>query len=138
MSDINQFAISEEGVQKLLLKSNPQKIKGPDMIPAQLLKECSDALAPILTINFNKFLLSETVPDYCKIANVSAVFKKGHCYNPATYQTDLPLLQNVGEYHRKQYPEACRQAQYTMPGEAVSGSTMAYRQTWLSWTFLGY
>ena len=96
------------------------------MIPAQLLKECSDALNSILTINFNKFLLSETVPDDCKTANVSAVLKKGHYYDPATYQTDLPLFQNVEEYHHKQYLEACGQAQYTMPGEAVIHSFLHF------------
>ena len=36
---MNQFTVSEEGVRKLLQKSNPWKASGPDMIPARLLKE---------------------------------------------------------------------------------------------------
>ena len=34
--------VSEEGVRKPLLKSNPRKTSGPDMISARFLKECSE------------------------------------------------------------------------------------------------
>ena len=44
---MNQLTVIEEGVRKLLQKSNPRKAPGTD-IPALLLKECTEDLAPIL------------------------------------------------------------------------------------------
>ena len=83
---MKDFTVSEEGVRKLLQKSNPRKASGPDMIPARLLKECVEDLAPILVIIFNKSLQTGTVPDDWKTDNVSAVFKKGQRYDPANYR----------------------------------------------------
>ena len=40
--------ISREGVLKLLKKINPNKASGPDMIPARILKDLAEELAPIL------------------------------------------------------------------------------------------
>ena len=88
-SKVNRYKIStvsEEGVSKLLQETNPRKASGPDMIPARLLKECADKLAPILVVIFNKSLQTGTVPDDWKNANVSAVFKKGQRYDPANYR----------------------------------------------------
>ena len=56
------------------------------MIPARLLKECAEELAPILAIIYNKSIQTGIVPDDWKKANVSAVFKKGQQYDPANYR----------------------------------------------------
>ena len=53
---MEDLLVSEEGLEKLLHRSNPHKASGPDMIPARLLKECCNELAPILATIFNKFL----------------------------------------------------------------------------------
>ena len=84
--DMNNIYVSEDGVRKLLQKSNPRKATGPDMIPARLLKECAEELAPILAIIYNKSIQTGKVPDDWKKANVSAVFKKGQRYDPANYR----------------------------------------------------
>ena len=84
--DMEQITVTDEGVRKLLQKSNPRKASGPDMIPARLLKECSEELSPILTLIFNKSLQTGTVPNDWKSANVSAIFKKGQRYDPANYR----------------------------------------------------
>ena len=84
--DMNNIHVSEEGVRKLLQKSNPRKATGPDMIPVRLLKECSEELAPILAIIYNKSLQTGIVPDDWKKTNVSAAFKKGKRYDPANYR----------------------------------------------------
>ena len=84
--DMNNIYVSEDGVRKLLQKSNPRKATGPDMIPARLLKECAEELAPILAIIYNKSIQSGKVPDDWKKAHVSAVFKKGQRYDPANYR----------------------------------------------------
>ena len=83
---MNNIYVSEDGVRKLLQKSNPRKATGPDMIPARLLKECAEELAPILAIIYSKSLQTGKVPDDWKKANVSAVFKKGQLYDPANYR----------------------------------------------------
>ena len=55
------------------------------MIPTRNLKECSEELAPILTIIFNRTLQTGNVPEDWKSADISAVFKKGQRYDPANY-----------------------------------------------------
>ena len=84
--DIEDIHVSEDGVSKLLQKRNPRKATGPDMIPARMLKECSEDLAPILAIVINKSIQTGQVPDDLKKANVSAIFKKGQRYDPANYR----------------------------------------------------
>ena len=41
--------IGRDGVLKLLKKINPNKASGPDMIPARILKDLAEELAPFLT-----------------------------------------------------------------------------------------
>ena len=82
---MEHITVTEEGVRKLLQKSNPSKASGHDMVPARSLKECSKELSLILTCIFNKSLQTGIVPDDWKTANVSAIFKKGQRYDPANY-----------------------------------------------------
>ena len=56
-------------------------------IPARILRECSEELAPILTIVLNRTLQTGRVPEDLKQANVSAVFKKGQRYDLANYRS---------------------------------------------------
>ena len=80
---MQQITVTDDGVRKLLQKSNPSKASGPDMVPARFLKEYSEELSQILTIIFNISLQTRTVQDKWKKANVSAVFKRGQRYDPA-------------------------------------------------------
>ena len=50
---------------------------GPDNIPARILIECANELAPSLSIIFNLSLLTGMVPDDWKLSNVIPVFKSG-------------------------------------------------------------
>lgn len=77
---------SNEGVEKLLGSSNPYKASGPDMIPARLLKECSNELALIFATIFSKSPQTGICPADWKQANVSAVFKKGQRVDHANYR----------------------------------------------------
>ncbi|VDI35628.1 Hypothetical predicted protein [Mytilus galloprovincialis] len=52
------ITVTTEGVKKLLIKCNPSKACGPDKIPARILRECADDLAPFLCIAFNASLRS--------------------------------------------------------------------------------
>ena len=70
------ITLETDEVQKVLEELNPNKAIGPDNIPARILKECAEVLAPNLTRIFNKSLHDGKVPDSWKIANVCPVFKK--------------------------------------------------------------
>jgi hypothetical protein len=57
-----EITVSIEGVQKLLQKLNPQKACGPDQIPARILRDLVDVIAPPLTLIFQKSLDEGNIP----------------------------------------------------------------------------
>ena len=69
--------IHVNGVVKLLRGLKAHKATGPDAIPARLLKEAADQLAPILTSIYRASLQQATVPEEWKKANIVPIFKKG-------------------------------------------------------------
>ena len=81
--------IGRDGVLKLLKKINPNKASGPDMIPARILKDLAEELAPFLAEIFQRSLADGEVPMDWRSANVTAIFKKGDRIKPAI--TDLSL-----------------------------------------------
>ena len=83
MPDID---ISREGVLKLLKKINPNKASGPDMIPARILKDLAEELAPILTEIFRRTLADGEVPLDWRSANVTAIFKNGDRFKASNYR----------------------------------------------------
>ena len=83
---IPDIDISREGVLKLLKKINPNKASGPDMIPARILKDLAEELAPILTEIFQRTLADGEVPVDWRSANVTAIFKKGDRFNASNYR----------------------------------------------------
>ena len=84
MPEIN---ITVEGVSKLLRNLNPRKASGPDQVPARLLKELADEIAPLLTIIFEKFLAYGETPHIWLSANVTAIFKKGDRFKASNYRS---------------------------------------------------
>ena len=58
---MEEITVTEHGVGKLLLKSNPRKACGPDMISARILKDLAVELAPLLTAIYQKFFDCEEV-----------------------------------------------------------------------------
>ena len=69
--------IHVNGVAKRLRGIKAHKATGPDAIPARLLKEATDQLAPILTSIYRASLQQATVPEEWKKANVVPIFKEG-------------------------------------------------------------
>ena len=59
---MEDIVVTNDGIEKLLHKTNPRKASGPDSVPGQILKECAVELAPILTLIFNTSLQQGTVP----------------------------------------------------------------------------
>ena len=86
LPSIPDIIVNAEGVLSLLLKLNPYKAGGPDKIPARVLHECANSIAPFLTKIFQKSLDSGVVPDDWKKANVTAIFKKGDRCDASNYR----------------------------------------------------
>ena len=82
MGDIR---VEEQGVVKLLLKLNPAKGCGPDLLPARILKELAHDIASYLTIISQKVLDTGRVPKDWRNANVTTKFKKDEKYQPSNY-----------------------------------------------------
>ena len=80
------ISVQTDGVLKLLRKVNPNKACGPDMIPARVLKQHADAIAPLLSLFFQKTLREGTVPEDWRHANISAIFKKGERFKASNYR----------------------------------------------------
>ena len=78
--------ISQEGVLKLLKMTNPQKASRPDMIPAHILMDLSDVIAPILTIIFQRTLTLKEVSEDWKSANVIPIIKNGDRFKASNYR----------------------------------------------------
>ena len=75
------------GVKKLLLKLDPKKAVGPDLVPTQILRDYAKEIAPILQVIFQQPLDTGKVPDQWKTANVSGIFKKGDKHAAANYRS---------------------------------------------------
>ncbi|KAJ8956142.1 hypothetical protein NQ317_014055 [Molorchus minor] len=75
----NNFSLtvfSELDVLKSLKKIKPKFTKGPDDIPAFIVKDCADVFVVPLTIIFNLALKSQVFPDIWKYSRLCPVFKK--------------------------------------------------------------
>lgn len=69
-----------------LRKLKPKFTKGPDGIPAFIIRDCAYALAEPLTILFNLILRTCMIPNIWKRARICAVFKKGDRNNVENYR----------------------------------------------------
>ena len=87
MSDIN---VTKEGVLRLLLMANPTKICGTDSSKSIQGIGIWDGTIPQRSLDTGK------VPEDWRMANVTAIFKKGEKYKPSNYSlTDLYMLQDA-------------------------------------------
>ena len=73
-------------VRKNLLQLNTSKSKGPDGIPAIVLKTCAPELAPVLNKLFQLSYSVGIVPSSWKLAHVFPIPKKGGKSDPSNYR----------------------------------------------------
>ena len=80
------ISISQAGVEKLMKRLKPHKATGPDGISAQLLKETSHQISPVITLLFRASLIQGSIPSQWKKAFVVPIHKKGCKSTPANYR----------------------------------------------------
>ena len=79
---------------------DPSKATGPDGIPARILKECSEQIAPSLCSLFNHSLRAGRFPSEWKSADVTPVHKKDLLEPAENYRpiSLLPIASKVMEH----------------------------------------
>ena len=84
--ELKSIVVTEEQIDKALVKLNSNKACGPDGIHPKFLKELHSSLSVPLCILFNKTMSSGTIPTQWKTAEVKPIFKKGEKQNPGNYR----------------------------------------------------
>ncbi len=93
---LREITFSEEEVFNRLRNLDISKSNGPDGIPARLLKECCQEIAPSLCTLFNLSLQTGRIPSEWKSADVTPVHKK-NSKKPAENYRPILLLPIVSE-----------------------------------------
>jgi hypothetical protein len=83
---MNNIHITNQGIVKLLKNVNPHKTNGPDGVPARLLKEVAEEIAPAICLLYQASLDQGSVPSSWKKALIVPIFKKGNRSSPANYR----------------------------------------------------
>ncbi|CAB4019872.1 Hypothetical predicted protein, partial [Paramuricea clavata] len=73
---LQDISLSPCEVAAALRSLDGSKATGPDEIPARLLKETAEQIAPSLTLLYNKSLETGVFPDEWKLANIVPIHKK--------------------------------------------------------------
>ena len=82
------ITIHVNGVAKLLRNLKAHKATGPDQVPAKLLKDAADQLAPMLRTIFQASYDQESMPDAWRHADLSLHIRRA----------TTPLQQTIGPY----------------------------------------
>jgi hypothetical protein len=83
---LNNIVFMREEVVEQLEGLNIYKSIGPDGLHPRVLKETREQLADSLTHIFNLSMESGEVPEDWRVANVTAIFKKGDRQSPSNYR----------------------------------------------------
>ena len=83
---MSKISVTVNGVKNLLLKLNPKKALGPDLVPTHVLRDYADEIAPILQTIFQQSLDTGDVPDDWRKANVAAKYEKGDRHVASNYR----------------------------------------------------
>ena len=83
---LDNINITKGKIRKVLQRLKIDKSPGPDGIHPRVIKELREELLEPLSILFTSSLQEGVVPDDWKIANVTAIFKKGNRSEPGNYR----------------------------------------------------
>ena len=110
--EMPQITVTPKGVKKLLMDLQSNKASGPDQLPARILKECAEELAPILAAIFNQSLnTGELLTGLCPIL---PLFLKRVIKSCPVITDQLPWRQFAAKYW----------------------STFSQATLWLTWTII--
>lgn len=93
LSDVH---IEESEIIDIIKVLKPNKASGPDVISHKMLQLCPDKIALPLQKIFNKSIQQCKFPTSWKLANVTALFKKGDTSLPSNYRP-ISLISCVGK-----------------------------------------
>ena len=93
---ISFFRVTIQEIVDIIQIINPQKASGSDRISHRMLKICPYQIAKPLMYIFNTSLEQSKFPSSWKIANVTAIFKKGDSSLPSNYRP-ISLISCVGK-----------------------------------------
>ena len=95
-NSLKYIDVTNSDIISAIKKLKPTKSPGPDQIYAKTLLEMKDNLSDHLKILFKKSIDSGFVPDYWKLANVTAIHKKGNKLKPDNYRP-ISLTSLIGK-----------------------------------------
>ena len=84
-------------VKKVIGKLDASKSCGLDKIPANILKDCDEIIAPYLTYVYNCSISTAIFPDDWKMARMSPIFKAGTKEDCDNYRP-ISILSTVAKY----------------------------------------
>ena len=102
---LSPLMINTAGVYKILPNLKEHKARGPDNIPARMLKHCAGSIAPVLQKIYQASIDTRYLPSDWHRANIAPVFKKGNRSCPANYRpvslTSIPrkILEHIVYRH---------------------------------------
>lgn len=95
-SRISEIVITEDETKLVLMNLDVNKASGPDGISNRLLKNICPSITKPLTLLFNKSLAKGIFPSEWKLANVTAIHKKGDASSAKNYRP-VSLLSCLGK-----------------------------------------
>ena len=108
-SDELKITFTAEQVRAKLLKLQDNKSPGPDGLHPMVLKQCASELADPLCVIFHQSYETGQLPQDWKLANISAIFKKGSKQDPGNYRpvslTSVPgkIVESIIKEHVTEY-----------------------------------
>ena len=136
--------VTEFCVLKKLIALNPAKSSGPDGVPAWLLKENADLLAPVVTDILNCSYLEVRLPQSWKHANVASIPKQTPVYDVNKHLRPIsltPVLSKLAEdfvvdrYVKPAVPAKVDPRQFgTVPGSSTIEALVGMTQVWYNAT----
>ena len=86
--DLSDITISEDEIIKAIDELSLNSAPGPDKIPARLLKECKNQIAPALVILWRQSLNSGQIPAELLTQTIIPIYKKENKSMPSNYSID--------------------------------------------------
>ena len=96
VNNISDIQVDASEIVDIIKILDPNKASGPDLVSHKMLRICPEKISTPLMIIFNRSLQQCKYPSDWKIANVTAIFKKGDTSLPSNYRP-ISLISCVGK-----------------------------------------